>query len=61
LRQERHIRKNDDIGEQMIVFEILAHLTPVVDRDHAADAERQPLGEAVVRFTLVGFSLDDCL
>ncbi len=59
MRQKRDIRKNDDIGQQMIVLEILTHLAPVVGRDHTAVAKRQPLGETIERFALVGFSLDN--
>src|SRR5258708_30037770 len=44
----------------MIVFEIFPHLASIVRRNHASVAKGQPFREAIKRFTLVGFSLNNC-
>src|SRR5215467_11080834 len=47
LTQEGDIGKDGDIRQQVIVFEVLAHLTSIVRRNDSSVAKRYPLGKVV--------------
>lgn len=47
IREQGDIGKNDEVGQQMIVLEVLAHLPPVVGRDDATIAEGEPFRKAI--------------
>lgn len=58
-RQDGHIGKDHKVGEEMIVFEIFAHLASIIRRNHTSIAKGEPFRETIERLTLVGFSLNN--
>ncbi len=53
LGHPEDIKKDDAVGHEVIIFDDLALLSPVIGGNHPFPAEEQPLGKPVKCFALI--------